>query len=493
MTLTRKDFLRLSAALPVAAAAAGCASTRQSSQSNRVLIRGADVLSMVSADAEFLRTDVLVEHGRISRIGQGLPAGGASVISAENMILMPGMIDGHRHVWQTLLNGVLPKMSPRYSQYDRLTNMTYALAYEAEDMYIAQLLGGLVCIESGVTSVIDQMHAANGDAMEQAAARGLIASGVAGVFCYQMRNGPKYTVGDTYTRKQALLDRNQPPDERHWQNAERIRDLYFADPERRMHFGIGLTGSVGAQTVEQAGAEFRRARTLEARMLTQHMNQRPGTRPPILRGIGDLHEAGLLGPDYLISHGVDVTDVELGYMRDAGSGICSTVMGEFPYARPSIHGRAREAGVNVSIGIDVSIALPHDYFEHVRTAYWSLFRTERGAALAGEMQPFDVLDFATRGGARAIGFGDEIGTIETGKRADLVLLRTDRNGFSKLGSLADKVVSSAAQADVDTVLINGKLVKSGGRILGHDQASLDADAAASRKNVLKRAARIELL
>ena len=95
MTLTRKDFLRLSAALPVAAAAAGCASTRQSSQSNRVLIRGADVLSMVSADAEFLRTDVLIEHGRISRIGQGLPAAGASVISAEGMILMPGMIDGH--------------------------------------------------------------------------------------------------------------------------------------------------------------------------------------------------------------------------------------------------------------------------------------------------------------------------------------------------------------------------------------------------------------
>ena len=491
MKLTRKDFLKLAASTS-AVSVAGCATVGATS-ANRTLIRGADILSMSDPDAEYMNTDVLIESGIIKEIGKGLPADGATVISARGMILMPGMIDGHRHVWQTLLNGALPKISRRYAEYDRTTNMIYALAYEPEDMFIAQLMGGLACLDSGVTSVIDQMHAANGDAMEQAAARGLIASGVAGVFCYQMRNGPYYTVGDTYTREKALADRNQPPDERHWATAEKIRDLYFGGKDKVLHFGIGLSGSVGTQTVEQAALEFQRARSLSARTLTQHMNQRPGVEPPILRGVGDLHEAGLLGPDYLISHGVDVTDEELVFLREAGSGVCSTVMGEFPYAKPSIHGRAHEAGVNVSIGIDVSIALTHDYFEHVRSAYWNLFRSDRGANLAKTLDTFDVLDFATRSGARAIGFGDELGTVEKGKRADLVLLKTDRLGFSKLGSLADRVVTSATQADVDTVLVAGKTLKSGGKLLKFSQTSLAADAAASRTNVLERASRINLL
>ena len=491
MSLTRKDFLKLSAALPLSQTLSGCA-TAPVGAGSRILIRGADVLSMTGPEAEFTSTDVLIENGRIARIGKSLPANGARVLAAENKILMPGMVDGHRHVWQTMLNGLLPKFSPRYANYDRLLNMTYALAFEPDDMFVAQKLGGLVCIDSGVTSVVDQMHAANGDAMELAAARGLLASGVAGVFCYQMRNGPFYTVGDTYTREQALKDRNQPPDERHWRNAERIRDLCFADPDRTLHFGIGLTGSVGAQTVKQAGKEFGRARALEARLLTQHMNQREGTQPPILRGVGDLHEAGLLGPDYLISHGVDVTDAELAMLRDAASGVCSTVMGEFPYTRPSIHGRAREAGVNVSIGVDVSVALPHDYFEHVRSAYWNLFRTERGSGIAHQMEAFDVLDFATRMGARSIGFGDEIGTVETGKRADLILISTDRLGFSQLGSLAERVLTSASQADVSSVLVAGKLLKHDGALLDVDKSALDLDAGAARRNVLSRAAQIIL-
>lgn len=104
-----------------------------------------------------------------------------------------------------------------------------------------------------------------------------------------------------------------------------------------------------------------------------------------------------------------------------------------------------------------------------------------------------MLDFATRSGARAIGFGDELGTVEKGKRADLVLLKTDRLGFSKLGSLADRVVTSATQADVDTVLVAGKTLKSGGKLLKFSQTSLAADAAASRTNVLERASRINLL
>lgn len=305
MLTSRRTFLGAAIGTPFAA---GCVTTNlATAASSRTLIRGADLVTMEGV-GELLKTDLLIDNGKIVEIGRGLPAEGADVIAAEGMILMPGLIDGHRHVWQTILNGLLPKMSPSYASYDRLANMTYALCFEPDDMYHSQYVGGLACLDAGVTSVIDQMHAANGDAMEDAAAAGLKASGVAGVFCYQMRNGPYYGVGDTYPRHKALEERNQPPDERHWKNAEAIRDRYFGVGDELLGFGIGITGSVGAQPKDVAAKEYVRARALKPRMLTQHMNQREGAKPPILQGVSDLHELGLLGPDILFSHAVDVTD-----------------------------------------------------------------------------------------------------------------------------------------------------------------------------------------
>ncbi len=486
MQIDRRKLLSSALAAPLASACATFPTTAPS----RTLIRGADLVTMES-EGELLNTDVLIDGGKIIEIGRGLPAEGASIVNARGMILMPGMIDGHRHVWQTILNGLLPKMSPSYSRYDRLANMTYALCFDPDDMHHAQYIGGLACLDAGVTTVIDQMHAANGDEMELAAARGLKDSGVAGVFCYQMRNGPYYGRGDTYAHAKAVAERNQPPDERHWRNAESIRDTYFGS-DGLLAFGIGLTGSVGAQALDVAVQEFHRARALQPRLLTQHMNQRAGTQAPILRGVSDLQAAGVLGPDYLVSHGVDMTDEEMGMLRDAGSGLSSTVLGEFNYAKPSVHGRARAIGLNVAIGLDVGIALTHDYFEHMRAAYWNLMRTETGRDMALSLTPVDTLHFATGNALKAAGYGDITGSLKRGKRADLVLLRTDRPGFPQLGSPADRIVTGASQADIDSVWVNGRAVKSSGRLTRVDQTALERKSSIIRDSIVARAATITL-
>jgi len=487
MQIDRRTFLATGLAVPLAS---GCVTTAAGPSPRRTLIRGADLVTM-EAVGELLNTDLLIDGNQIVEIGRDLPTDGAHVIDARGMIVMPGMIDGHRHVWQTLLNGLLPKMSPGYSQYDRLANMTYALCFDPDDMHHAQYIGGLACLDSGVTTVIDQMHAANGDEMERAAALGLKESGVGGVFCYQMRNGPFYGRGDTYAHAKAVAERNQPPDERHWRNAETIRDTVFSSDDL-LGFGIGLTGSVGAQMLDVAVKEFHRARALQPRMLTQHMNQRAGAQAPTLRGVSDLHAAGVLGPDYLVSHGVDMTDEEMGMLRDAGSSLSSTVLGEFNYAKPSVHGRARKVGLNVAIGLDVGIALTHDYFEHVRAAYWNLMRTDAGREMALGLSPVDTLHFATGNALKAAGLGDVTGSIKRGKRADLILLRTDRPGFPQLGSPADRIVTGAYQTDIDTVWVAGRAVKSGGKLAGVDAAALEQKSAGIRAAILERARTITL-
>ena len=115
--MTRKSFLRLAAAATTSAAFASQASAqapsamapRLTGSTSSLLISGADLLTMDPALQEIEGGDVLVENGKISAVGKGLALDGAEVIDARGMILMPGMCDGHRHVWQIIDAGRLAK------------------------------------------------------------------------------------------------------------------------------------------------------------------------------------------------------------------------------------------------------------------------------------------------------------------------------------------------------------------------------------------------
>ncbi|MCY1519674.1 5'-deoxyadenosine deaminase [compost metagenome] len=215
-------------------------------------------------------------------------------------------------------------------------------------------------------------------------------------------------------------------------------------------------------------------------------------------GMPDLHEAGLLGPDYQATHANRLTSEELKMLRDTGGMICATAMGEFPYVMspskgPSVHGRARAAGVPTGMGIDISLALTGDYFEHIRATFWSLYLDPECRGYVGRYTSEDILDFATSMGAQAVRLGGVTGTITVGKRADLVLLSTDRIGFGMAGSLADRVVTFAGTPDVDSVWIAGTARKRHGKMLGVDWANLKARLVEAQERVGALAASIKFV
>ena len=196
-----------------------------------------------------------------------------------------------------------------------------------------------------------------------------------------------------------------------------------------------------------------------------------------------------------MSHANRLTTEELALMRDSGGMICATTMGEFPYMMqsyrgPSVHGRARAAGVATGIGIDVPIALNGDYFEHIRASLWNHYLSEEGQQIVQNYRSADTLDFATALGARAIRLGDVTGSISIGKRADLLLLDTDRIGFGMGGSLADRVVTFATTSDINSVWISGKARKRNGRMLGVDWSNLKRKLSEAHNRVAKLASTI---
>lgn len=503
MTITRKELFRLGiAGLATAAATGGSAAaspakpaeakkTHNPQPSRATLIRNADILTMDTKLGELTGMDVLIKDGKIAAIAKGMKVDDAEVIDATGKILMPGMIDGHRHVWQIMNAGMLVKThAAKYDHYQTWKERT-VVCMTPEDFHLAGYVGGLLAIDSGVTSVVDYAHGQHNREKAFAGARGLIESGVGGVFCYQIAHSTTYGPGDTISLAEASAQRLAPPTEEHYETARMLRDELFSSSDSLLRFGIASSNGLGRHTMRQTKTEFDRARALEPFLIALHIHkQNPVPPEGIYRNISDLYKAGLLGPEIHVSHGVQMTDEEIIMLRDTGGMLCATVMGEFPYVEPAIHGKARKMGLPSGIGIDVNLALTQDYFEHVRAALWNMQRSEEYARIAREYEPTDLLDFATNSGAKAIRMGDTTGTISVGKQADLVLLSTSRYGFALAGTLADRAFSFANLSDVDSVWVRGTLRKQNGKMLNVDWGKLKKDMREAQARIVRDAATI---
>ena len=146
-----------------------------------------------------------------------------------------------------------------------------------------------------------------------------------------------------------------------------------------------------------------------------------------------------------------------------------------------------EAGVNVALGADGAPANNNlDVFNEMRLA-GLIHKPRRGPAA---MPAETVLEMATMGGARALGLAEEIGSLEFGKRADLVTIRTDRlHQPPGLTSDASRIVFSAKASDVDTVVVDGRIVVEDGRLQTGDEVAIRRDAEAHARLLVSRVGR----
>jgi 5-methylthioadenosine/S-adenosylhomocysteine deaminase len=424
--------------------------------SRELLIKGGHVVTVDPDLGDLPAGDVLVTDGVITAVGDDLkpttPA--AEVIDAAGRLVIPGLVDTHRHVWQGAIGGCTPQITG--AGYGPAVLNGIALKHTPEDVYAGTLWGALQALDAGITTIADWAHNDQSPAHADADVHGLRDSGIRGYFLY---GGPGPATSDP-----------NPP---HPADAHRMRDEYFSRGSYgRLRMGMALRGPAFT-SAERNADDFAFARDLGL-PISIHVGM-AGTGA----AVAALQRSELLGADVNYVHGNFLTDREWDLI--AGSDGTMTItpstdmlmqFGTFPATGPALN-----RGIVSGFGVDTICSAGNDLFSEMRLALAAERSRANATAISSDkmartvdLHQRDMLRLATIDGARVWRLDDEIGTLTPGKQADITVIDMRSPHLDGFGDPVAVMVLGAGPADVETVIVGGDIVKRDGKLTG-DQAA----------------------
>jgi 5-methylthioadenosine/S-adenosylhomocysteine deaminase len=412
--------------------------------------------------------DVLVTDGLIAELGPGLTApAGTTVLDATGRIVLPGFVDAHRHVWQSVLRSIAVDVDlPRYFT---LVRQQLGPRFRPEDVRVANLLGALECLDAGITTVQDFAYARADRALPEGGYEDFTATGSDFDYADAALDGLR-TAG-----VRAVLGYLLAPED----PAGARRALTLLEPSDTLLTMIAASLGPSNQPLDAVTADWRLAEELGLPIVA-HVASGPVNARPIEM----LRTHNLLRADTLYVHGNSLADDELAMIADSGGAVVITpaVEARMGHGGPLI-GRLREAGVTTGLGVDVVTTVAGDMFSVIRAALLTSYLVP-----GPHLTPADLLRMATLDSAAAIGLADKVGSLRPGKQADIVLLRADDVNLAAAHDPVGAVVTAAHPGNVDTVLVAGKVVKQNGSLLHHDLPAIRAQAQAAADFITRSAA-----
>ncbi|MER7547376.1 amidohydrolase family protein [Spirillospora sp. NPDC127506] len=421
-----------------------------------LVLRGGTVLPMTDGREVLERADVLIEGDAISAVGPDLPVpDGTAEIDASGGIVMPGMIDTHRHMWQTAMRGYGADWT--LTQYFVWYYLEHGKRFRPEDVHAGNLLAAIEAIDAGVTTVVDWSH-------------GLQTPDHADAAVDALRSVPGRFVL-AYGNIQA------PPAE--WTATPEFRALAGKLAGGDM-LGFQIAFDVLGDPSFPEKPAFEVARDLGV-PVTTHAGVWGATSD---EGIKQMHEHGFMTPETVYVHAASLSADS--YHRIAATGGSISVSTESEQSAGQGYPPTwvlRNHDIPVSLSMDTSVWWSGDLFSAMRTTLGAdRCRMHMEAHAKGDtvthcsLRADQVVDWATRGGAATLG-RDDLGCLAPGKKADVVLIKNDHSpvSFPVLNPYGH-VAFQAQRGDVHTVLVNGRVVK-------HDHRLVDTDLAAARREV----------
>jgi len=445
-----------------------------------LLIQNGRVVSMNERREIFPNGAIAIDGGRIVAVGPAREVlavwQGRRVLDAQGGIVHPGYIDSHVHTTLVNSRGAFPDSlgwKEGMEFYDRWWNET-----TDEDEYASALHGFVEMLGNGTTTVMETGTAIEPDvvaaAMEAAGIRGLLADSWmadVGPEGAGLRKRP-FDTKRCLRELGGQLRRNREPD-------ALIRGHVAV-------YGMGSSSEEltrAAKAVADAGGVTFSQHQSFARGDAKADAERFG-KPALVHWA----ETGVLGPNCLFTHMNQLDDAEADAVIGSGMGITWCLTSSMIWgAGGTAHGRHDELyrrGCKVALGSDSgNSALRFDLNQQaVLTVLTARDKRRQRDALG----PEDALAMLTIGGARAIGLGDRIGSLEAGKRADIVLRSPDTNEVQPALDEVQALVLSHGPKSVDTVLVDGRIVVRKGRHTLLDEQQVQARLRESARAMLQR-------
>ena len=416
------------------------------------MFRGGTVLTMDDRKTVLAAADVLISGERIEAVGQRLQVPeGTAEIDASGGIVMPGMIDTHRHMWQTAMRGYGADWT--LTQYFVWYYLEHGRKFRPEDIYAGNLLSGIESIDAGVTTTVDWSHGlqtpqhadAAADALEEVPGRFVLAYG-------NIQAAPW-----------------------EWTAAPEFREFVKRRIRGSDMLGFQVAFDVTGDPEFPERAAFEVARNLGA-AVTTHAGVWGATND---EGIRLMYENGFMTPETIYVHAATLSADS--YHRIAATGGSVSVSTESEQTCGQGYPPTwilRSHGIPVSLSMDTSVWWSGDLFSAMRATLGADRAREHLEAHAEShtvtnchLRADQVVEWATRGGAKALRLDGVVGSLEAGKKADVVLIKNDRSPvmFPLLNPYG-QVAFQAQRGDVHTVVVNGRVVKQDHQLVGVDLA-----------------------
>jgi len=424
----------------------------------KLLIKGATILTM-RHDAPFTG-DILIDGSRIADIQPAIrDAGADEVIHAEGMAAMPGLINAHQHTPMSLLRGFSDDL--KLMDWLEKKMLPAEARMTPEDIYWGAKLAMAEMIRSGTTAFADMYIHMNeiAAAVEETGMRASLTRGLV------------FTEDDGGRRMTEALDLIK-----RWSGKAEGRITTMLGP----HSPYTVPPELWREVIRLAEQEdipihTHLAETVEEVVLIrERYNQTP---TEYLYHLGLFEKAHVL-----LAHSVHLNRRDIGYLRGMRGGAAHNPVSNLKLGCGIAPvSEMTEQGIAVGIGTDgAGSAATLDMFEEIRAAAW-LQKLDYGDP--AKLPAMEALRMTTAGSASVLGIADEVGTLEAGKKADLILIDLRKPHLQPVHNLPSLLAYCAVGADVDTTIVNGRVLMRGRRLLTIDEDELLAQ-------VSKRARRI---
>lgn len=422
------------------------------------VVRGAHVLSMDDTIGDLPSGDVHVRDGEIVAVAVNVPAPSAQVIDGKGMICMPGFVDTHFHHWTSVLRPLMRADNPKLTYFP--VTAACGVVYTPQDSYRSVMLSLAQSLSAGITTTQNWAHNVRSPAHADAEMGAMRDAGIRGRFAY---GNPALHPNDKTIDLADL-----PRAKRDWVGKDGM--MLLAINSRSVdNFNAATRGGISA---DMAKKEWGTARELGL-PITMHTSG--------VGAIKTLNDAGLLGPDVQLVHPLGTSPEDREALAKHGVSYSTSPIGEAGRPADIQFVEMLDAGVKISLSNDHSTTYSCDCFACMRmlhTVNLHRFGPKNKVTMKRLVQ------LATIDGARDLGFGDKTGSLTPGKRADLTLIRATDGNLAPIGDPYNALVMLAQPSNIDTVVVDGRILRRNGKFTALDEEKVvreAADAAAGLK------------